>query len=195
MTLEIRQLTPLEIKDALDEIAALRIKVFREWPYLYDGDLAYERHYLAPLASGHEVIVVGAFADDKLVGASNGMPLTAHADDFSTAFSGSDICLDEVFYCAESVLLPAHRGQGVGHRFFDLREAFARSLGYNLCTFCAVQRQTDHPSRPEKYRPLDAFWRARGYTPLAGVTAKFDWKDVGDEHETAKSLQFWARVL
>lgn len=32
---------------ALDALAALRNEVFREWPYLHDGDLAYERGYLA----------------------------------------------------------------------------------------------------------------------------------------------------
>ena len=30
----------------LDAVAALRIAVFRDWPYLYDGDAAYEREYL-----------------------------------------------------------------------------------------------------------------------------------------------------
>ena len=28
------------------------------------------------------------------------------------------------------------------------------------------------------YRPLDSFWRARGYAPLPGVIAEFSWKDV-----------------
>ena len=36
-----------EIQAHVDELAALRIRVFRDFPYLYDGDLDYERAYLA----------------------------------------------------------------------------------------------------------------------------------------------------
>ncbi len=100
-----------------------------------------------------------------------------------------------VFYCAESVLLPGYRGQGIGHRFFDLREAHARTMGFTHCAFCSVIRPADHPARPADYRPLDGFWRARGYAPMPGVIAEFSWKDLGEDHETRKPLQFWMRAL
>jgi len=103
--------------------------------------------------------------------------------------------LDDVFYCAESVLLPAYRGHGIGHRFFDIREAHARRLGFSKCCFCGVDRPADHSKRPATYRPLDDFWRARGYAPLEGAVAQFKWKDIGQTDETAKPLQFWIREL
>lgn len=46
MKAELFTLTGKEIGDALDDLAALRVKVFREWPYLYEGSLDYERNYL-----------------------------------------------------------------------------------------------------------------------------------------------------
>lgn len=192
---DVRALTGAALADALDDVARLRIKVFHAWPYLYDGDLDYERKYLQSYRDSDKAIVVGAFENNRLVGASTGAPLTDHADDFAAAFAGSGLDLTEIFYCAESVLLPDYRGQGVGHKFFDLREAHARSLGFTKCAFCGVQRPADHPMRPDSYRPLDAFWRARGYEPLAGVIAQFSWKDIAEEHETAKPLQFWIRDL
>jgi len=100
-----------------------------------------------------------------------------------------------VFYCAESVLRPAYRGQGIGHAFFDAREAHARNHGFTACAFCAVIRPEDHPARPANARTLDPFWRARGYSPLDGVIAAFSWKDLGDRAETRKPLQFWMRQL
>lgn len=191
----VRPLTGAALTDALDDVARLRIKVFRAWPYLYDGDLDYERTYLQSYRDSDKAVVVGAFDGDRLIGASTGAPLTDHADDFATAFKGTGFDLNEIFYCAESVLLSDYRGQGVGHKFFDLREAHARKLGYVKCTFCSVQRPVDHPMRPDNYRPLDAFWRARGYEPLPGVIAQFSWKDIGEEGETLKPLQFWGRDL
>lgn len=183
------------LETVLDDVARLRIEVFRAWPYLYDGDVAYERRYLDPYRTSSDAIVVGAWDKDRLVGASTGTPLADHADDFAEAFRDTGMDLDTIFYCAESVLLPAYRGRGVGHRFFDLREAHARERGFSRVAFCGVVRAPDHPERPESYRPLDAFWRARGYAPLEGAVAGFSWKDLGDTTETVKPLQFWLREI
>jgi len=43
MSIVIRSLTGEEIASAIDALAALRMTVFAEWPYLYDGDTQYER--------------------------------------------------------------------------------------------------------------------------------------------------------
>ena len=148
MVLRIETLTGAALEAALDDVARLRIAVFRDWPYLYDGDLAYEQRYMATYRDSASAIVVGAFDGDRLVGASTGTPLADHADDFARPFSGTGIDLNEVFYCAESVLLPEYRGQGAGHGFFEHREAHARALGFKKSAFCGVQRPADHPMRP-----------------------------------------------
>lgn len=195
MTLQFKKLTGADLVAALDDVARLRIEVFRAWPYLYDGDLAYEQNYLQSYRDSDRAIVVGAFDGNRLVGASTGTPLSDHADDFTLAFSGTGLVLDHIFYCAESVLLPEYRGQGAGHGFFDAREEHARQLGFRKSAFCGVQRPKNHPLRPADYRPLDAFWMKRGYAPLAGVIAQFSWKDLGQDRETPKPLQFWIRNL
>ena len=193
--MKVEALTGAALEAALDDVARLRIKVFRDWPYLYDGDFTYERRYLEPYRTSPGAILVGAFDGEALVGAATGTPMEDHADDFAAAFASTGMDLSDIFYCAESVLLPAYRGQGVGHRFFDIREAHARALGRRFVAFCGVQRPDDHPARPASYRPLDDFWRARGYAPLPGVVAQFGWKDIGEAAETKKPLQFWMREL
>jgi GNAT superfamily N-acetyltransferase len=180
---------------ALDDLARLRIAVFRAYPYLYDGDLAYERSYIQTYRDSPGAILVGAFDGEKLVGAATGTPMQDHAEDFTDAFDGSGYHVADIFYCAESVLLPEYRGRGLGHRFFDLREDHARSLGLRYSAFCAVMRPHDHALRPAAYAPLDPFWRKRGYHPLAGAVAQFRWKDVDQPAETGKPLQFWIRPL
>lgn len=194
MNLTTRILTGTALADALDDVARLRIAVFRDWPYLYDGDLDYERDYLRAYQSPGAV-VVAAQDGDRVVGAATGAPMRDHADEFATAFADRPEALDDIFYCAESVLLPEYRGQGLGHAFFDAREAHARQTGYRYAAFCSVIRPPDHPARPADYRPLDGFWRKRGYAPLPGVIAHFDWKDSGEPAQTRKSLQFWMRQL
>ena len=194
MTVTTRVLTGDDLAAALDDVARLRIAVFRDWPYLYDGDQDYERDYLRAYQSPGAVVVVAEDAG-RIVGASTGAPMADHAADFGAAFADRPEPLSEIFYCAESVLLPEYRGHGLGHAFFDAREAHARSLGARYTAFCSVIRPADHPSRPEQYRPLDKFWRKRGYAPLPGVIAHYSWRDLGADAETDKPLQFWMRSL
>ena len=193
--IRVEPLTGPALEAALDDVARLRMTVFRDFPYLYDGDMDYERRYVASYRDSPGAILVGAFDGGRLVGAATGTPLADHAEAFAAPFAGTGVALDRVFYCAESVLLADYRGQGIGHRFFDLREAHARALGFTHAAFCAVIRPADHPARPADYRPLDAFWTARGYVQLPGVIAEFGWRDLGDAQETRKRLQFWMRAL
>lgn len=193
--MRVESLTGSALEAVLDDVAALRLAVFRDWPYLYDGDLEYERDYLDVYRQSDTAFLVGAFDGTRLVGAATGTPMTDHADDFAAAIRGTGVALDKVFYCAESVLLPEYRGQGIGHAFFDLREAHAQKLGATASAFCSVVRPDDHPLKPSTYRPLDGFWRKRGYRPLEGAIAQFSWKDVDQANETKKPLQVWVRHL
>ncbi|MFT4012110.1 MAG: GNAT family N-acetyltransferase [Paracoccus sp. (in: a-proteobacteria)] len=189
-----RVLTGESVLAAMNDLAALRIAVFRDWPYLYDGNLDYEREYLrAYQAPG--AVVVGAWDGARMIGAATGAPIEYHAQDFAAAFAGRPEPLEQIFYCAESVLLPGYRGQGLGHAFFDGREAQARALGRRYSAFCSVVRPAGHPLRPADYRPLDDFWRKRGYEPLSGVVAEFDWKDLDAPESSMKPLQFWMKTL
>lgn len=189
----LKALRGAEITPHLDAFAVLRIEIFREWPYLYDGDFAFERRYLEPYATSSGALVVGAFSGGALVGAATATPMEDHAAEFSAALAGQD--LSDIYYFGESVLLPAARGRGLGHGFFDAREAEARRLGRSTAAFCAVVRPEGHPLRPEGARNLEPFWRGRGYAPLPGAIAHFPWKDVGSTEETVKPLQFWTKAL
>jgi len=191
----VEALTGPALESALDGVGRLRLAVFRDWPYLYDGTLDYEQQYLQHYRNNPRAVLAGAFDGDRLVGAATGTPMEDHSDDFAAAFAPTGLALTDIFYCAESVLLPDYRGQGAGHRFFEIREAKAAALGRRHVAFCSVLRPSDHPARPAGYRPLDAFWHKRGYAPMPGVIATFRWKDMGDEAETAKQLQFWTRIL
>ncbi|MTH99558.1 GNAT family N-acetyltransferase [Roseibium sp. RKSG952] len=195
MSIEIRTLTGSGLVDALGGLAELRISVFRAWPYLYDGTLAYERKYLQRYVDTEGAIIVGAYDGDRLVGAATGEPMEDEVIQFRRPFEERGYDVNKIFYMAESVLDPAFRGQGIGHRFFDEREAHARRLGYEYATFCGVVRPGDHPLKPADYRPLDPFWEKRGYQKLEGAVVHFPWQDVGEAEETEKPMQVWWHKL
>lgn len=191
MPVTIRTLTGPDVLAALDDLAALRIAVFRDWPYLYDGDAAYEAEYLREFAAAPHATLIAAIDGGRIVGAATASPLSAQKPEFQAPFATRGLPVSDIFYFGESVLLPAYRGQRIGHAFFDGREAAARAAGATQASFCAVIRPEDHPARPVDYRPLDAFWHSRGYAPLDGFVTDFSWKDVGDSDETAHPMQYW----
>jgi GNAT superfamily N-acetyltransferase len=196
MAIDVRSLTGDEIKPVFPELARLRIVVFRDWPYLYDGTLEYEEGYLAKLAKAKGAVVVVARDGDEVVGASTAAPMIEHADEFGEPFRRAGYDIAKIFYCGESVLLKSHRGHGLGHAFFDHREAQAKKLGgFTHSTFCRVVRPADHPLKPEDYVPLDGFWRKRGYEPVEGLVATYKWKDIDRPDETDHEMQFWMKAL
>lgn len=201
MSLRVAPLTGPDIDKALPALARLRIAVFREWPYLYEGTLAYEQDYLAHFSQARDGIIVAATDGDEIVGVATGAPLTGHTEEFVPLFRERSFDPETIFYCGESVLLPSYRGRGIGNAFFDHREAHARSLTtpagapYTHITFCGVVRDTDDPRKPPAYVPLDGFWRKRGYEKVDGLLGSYSWREIGATEETEKAMQFWMRKL
>mgnify|MGYP002621177398 FL=1 len=195
MTLEVRRLARVEARAAFDGLARLRIEVFRDFPYLYDGDLDYERRYLDTYLAEDGAAIFGAFDAGTLVGAATASPLANHFEEFAKPFAERGLDVADFYYFGESVLQKRYRGQGVGVRFFEERERAAIEDGFSSCIFSAVIRPRDHPLRPADYTPLDAFWRKRGYRRLDGFVTGFSWRDVGETEETQKPMEFWIKQL
>lgn len=183
-----------ELEPHLDALGALRIAVFREYPYLYDGSLESERDYLSVYVRSAGSLVVLAFDGDQVVGATTCLPMVDEGSEFQAAFVKAGYDLAGICYFGESILLPEYRGQGVGKVFFTRREAHVRHLGAKLSTFCAVDRPVEHPLRPAGYRPIDEFWRAQGYVKHPELQATFVWKEIGEESESPKTLTFWMKA-
>src|ERR1700709_468546 len=140
-------------------LARLRIAGFRDFPYLYEGEAAYEERYLGTDAESPRAAIVLAIGEGEVVGASTCLPLLDETPNIQAPFLERWIDLARVFYFGESVLLHAWRGHGLGLRFFAEREAHVRRVSdCDIVAFCAVERATDHPARPIGYVPLDAFW-------------------------------------
>ncbi|MDF1778723.1 MAG: GNAT family N-acetyltransferase [Rhizobiaceae bacterium] len=193
--IRLRRLQGALLQDALEDLASLRLTVFREWPYLYDGDARYERDYIGRFAASPGAVIIGAYQGDQMVGAATGAPLKDHFDEFAAPLVEAGYRAEDLFYFGESVLLETFRGRGIGVGFFIEREKAALEAGFDRVVFCSVIRPPDHPMRPHDYVPLDSFWRRRGYRPLQGVIAQFPWKDIGAPGETQKPMQFWMKSI
>lgn len=196
MTVRVETLRGAEVQRHLAGLAKLRIEVFREWPYLYDGSLDYESDYLRAFANAPNAVIVGAFHGAALIGASTAAPLAEQSSFILAPFREHGLTFQDYFYFGESVLKRAYRNLGLGVQFFEAREAAARDIpGVKACTFCAVIRDPADPRTPAGYTPLDAFWRRRGYSPWDGMMCEIGWTELGRAEETRQKMQFWRKDM
>ncbi len=100
MSVRIERLIGDALTRRLGDLARLRIEVFRDFPYLYDGDVAYEqtylKRYLAP-----EACLIAAFDGEAVVGAATGTPLEGEADYVTAPFRARGDNLAPIFYFGE----------------------------------------------------------------------------------------------
>jgi GNAT superfamily N-acetyltransferase len=192
MTLKEQSFRGAQITEVLEPLAALRIQVFRDYPYLYEGSLDYELKYLNTYAQAGGAFLFSVFDDGQMIGATTAIPLREETEEVQAPFIQQGIPLEQVFYFGESILLSKYRGLGIGHRFFEAREKHALSFEHiRYTSFCAVQRPADHPLRPGDYQPLDGFWQKRGYTIQPQLQSYFTWKDVDEAAESPKRMTYW----
>ncbi len=192
--IEVSCVTGPELITKLPAVAALRIAVFREYPYLYDGDQDYEVRYLRTYLESPDSVIVLATDGDKVVGASTGIPMCHATREVREPFAAFGIAPERVFYLGESVLFPNYRGQGIGSRFFEERERHAQRIGgFDYHAFCAIERPPDDPRRPINYRSLHAFWNRRGYQREPRLYTSFCWREIGEGQEYPKPMIFWLK--
>ncbi len=185
-----------EIATVIHDLALLRIAVFKDYPYLYEGTLDYEKEYLQTYVNSDQAFLFAVYDQDRMVGATTCIPLKDETAEVRKPFEDAGFDISTVFYFGESILLPEYRGLGLGHRFFDEREAHARSSGnFELSCFCSVERGENHPAKPANYRPNDAFWLKRGYVKEPSLQSIMDWPDIGETSSSPKKMIFWTKTL
>ncbi len=185
-----------DIESVFDELAYLRITVFKDYPYLYEGSISYEKEYLKIYSNSEKSFLFGVYNENKMIGATTCIPLSDETLEVIKPFQEAGFDINSIFYFGESILLKPYRGLGIGNRFFDERENHARSFGtYKMTCFCSVSRPDNHPMKPENYEPHDKFWNKRGYQKNENLQSKFEWLDIDENISTLKPMIYWTKNL
>ncbi|OGU13446.1 MAG: hypothetical protein A2076_17530 [Geobacteraceae bacterium GWC2_53_11] len=188
-------LTGAAIADAVNDLATLRLEIFPEYPYLYQGRREDELAYLVCYAEAPDACVILASDGLTVIGAATGMPLVHEDAQMCEAFAATAFPLNEVYYVGELLFRPAYRNSGLGRKLLDQLESHIRSLGsYRHLTCATVERPDDHPLRPRDYTPITRFLARTGFVRLSGVTTHFIWRET-DGVKRDHPMQFWSKEL
>lgn len=182
-----------EIHPFIPELAKLRIELFREYPYRYDGTLEYEYNYLETYLQCPHSCVVVALDEHQVVGAATGIPLEHEIDAFKAPYLKDDI--KHLFYVGELLLRPDYRGQTP---FIPMMKAIRKeALAYqaNKVVFCAVDRPIKDPKAPEHYVSLEKLWHYFNFKKMTEKTTYLSWKEIDEDEESPKKMIFWERGI
>ncbi len=181
-----------EARDYFEDIARMRITMFREFPYLYNGSFEYEKEYLeAYFKSLNAKILLVFDTNNEIVGFSNSIPLAEELDEIKAPFKEHGLDLNHYLYIGEVMLKEEYRGKGFARQFFTYHENNARTNGYDYTVFMTVDRTEDDLDKPKDYVSPDAIWNHFGYTKDKNLSITMDWPSVDQSRDSKNTLSIW----
>lgn len=195
MNITRQMLCGAKIRPYLEAIATLRIKIFQEYPYLYQGEERYELEYLKVYADSLRALALLAWDGDVLAGALTAIPLEDELPELLSPFAGTPYPVERIFYLGELLFHPAYRGRGLGTGMLGEAEEYVRNQdGFDFLTCATVERPEDHPMRPDDFIPIDRFLHRNGFALLPDVVAALHWPEL-DGVSLEHNMLFWIKKL
>lgn len=186
----IKLLTKEELKPLLPFVAALRIKIFREYPYLYEGDFIEEMEDLRNCSQKSHNAVAIACHNNIPIGFLYGIPLTEFASHFENPvvdlFKEKKLAPETCYYFADIIILPEHRGNHLSKKLFDTLETYAQEQGYCSASFITESHEF-HPLKPVDYKSLDPLWNSLNYKKT-GLVSHGSWQTHKADGTIVKEL-------
>lgn len=188
------------IEPFIPEVAAIRIRGFRAFPYLYEGSTAYEESYLRGYAQEPRAMLVRVRDGNETIAIATATPLACSCDivaDGPELLRRAGYEPKEFFYYAEILVDPRYRGRGIAQTIYAMREQTARELGFTKLCLAVVQRPADHPLKPADYVSPERIWVRDGFRQTEAVFA-YGWPTIqadGSVREQDNQMRFWVRDL
>lgn len=177
------------------QIASLRIEMFKEFPYLYEGAFEYEKEYLETYFKSKNSRILLAFDKEEVIGFSNNIPVFEELEEIQRAFQEQQINPEKYLYIGEVMIKPLYRGQGLLRKFLEYHENFAAKYAYDHLVFMTVKRPAHHPYKPENYRSLEPIWEHFGYHQHPDLDIRIRWKQIDSSQDEDNHLAVWCKSV
>jgi hypothetical protein len=192
--MQIKVLHGKEIAPYVQDITALCLTVYREYPYLYEGTVSEYEPYIQSYADSPNGIVCLLFEGDRLVGATTGIPIHEMRDRFQEPFKKIGEDLTSIFYLGEMVLLKGYRGKRYASQmYFEFEQSVKDANRYAKICFCTIKESEDHPLKPAGYVSLEDVCIRAGFIKHEELNFTGYWTVIGETEESPQHLYYWIK--
>jgi GNAT superfamily N-acetyltransferase len=188
--MEFQIATGQQFQQHINAIAALRISIFKEYPYLYDGDIQTETEYLKSYSKSKNSVLIIVKDKQKVIGAVTGIPLAEADEMFLTPFPKNQ-SIHSIFYLGEILLLKEYRGKGIGYQMYRIFEDLVRQKKqYHKIAIAEVIRDQNDPRKPKNYISVHKLWERLGYIEHPEIVMQCSYKTVDSTEKIPHSLVY-----
>lgn len=183
-----------------DIVARLRLDFFKEFPYLYRGDIESEKKYLEAYLADERSMIVVAKIDNELAGVFTGLPLVSNAEIVSDV---KDLVVKngdnpaDYYYYGDILILPKYRQLGLTRKMFAAQDKMAQLWKYKYVCALTVVRSASHPLAPASYKSYDKIWNHLGLLKT-GMRITHHWPTIqpdGSVIDTNNEMEFLSKSL
>lgn len=183
-----------EVIPYLSKLAELRLSFFRNYPYLYDGNLRDEEEYLTMYARSENSIFGVVKEGEEIIGLVTGLPLLECHDAHKNPWIQRED--PNVFYLGEIVLSEKYQTTDLQEKLYQQFEHVVKEIGiYEAIVVCEIERGEENLKKPENEFSSEVLWNGRGFIRHPEIRGHFPWKEIGDLEESDHSMVYWKKPL
>lgn len=191
--LTLSTLSGSEARKYFQQIASMRINMFKGYPYFYEGSFDCEKEYLESYFNSTHSKVLLVLKDEQIVGFSTSIPLK-EMEVVRSAFSKKQIDTSQYLYIGETLIEEPFRTPELLRKISEFHEAQAKNTGYSRLVCMVVKRDHSHPLRPANYRALEPV-QDLGYKLLEEIEVKQKWERTDTHQREENCLDIWTKPI
>lgn len=194
LAIQIETFQGKEVIPHLKQLAMLRLAFYREYPYLYEGDLCEEEKYLQLYSQSEQSVLTLAKSGDNIIGVLTGVPLEESSEAICALFSDNGVSPKSVFYLGEIVTAPEYQESDVQQMLYERFEEVVIGLKhFDTIAVCEVER--DDLAVPRSGFSAEVDWDNRGFLRHPELATFYTWRDIGQSELSDHRMVFWNKCL
>lgn len=185
-----------EIAPYVQDISELRLDFFRNYPYLYDGEIVSDKEYVQMYPNSEHAILVVAKDNEKVIGVVTGLPMDEAPEDIKNFIDDKKMPSKNVFYLGEIVLNKEYAGDNLENKMYNEFERTVKNTGNATQIYLfEIETQKNDPRKPSNYVSIEDFWQAQGFSQNPELITQFSWKEIGSSETKNHPMVLWKKDL
>lgn len=182
-----------EIAPYTQQIVELCNAIYREPPYLYNGEDEEYTAYIESYSQSNDAIICLAFDNEKAVGLAIATPMLKTRDLYKKTLLEHGYELDSLFYLGEFGLNSNYHNCGIEEAiYYKIENLVRKADAYSMICLWEIE---DLYQKNFEDTPGHDFWNKLGFLRHREVNFEISWTNIGDSKESTHLAVYSIKIL